>query len=169
VPQRVIILRGAPAIGKTTLAKSYRNFEMKVAWIKVDNFKDLFAEDATPALEYVNGSAVATLAYLITQGFSVVVDGVFQNTTSIDKILEIAKGEDIPAKVFELKTSLETLQKRDSQREGVPEGLRKPLGNETIEEIFTTLNNNPYPNSVKLDTEHNPLEKCKELIDKSFN
>ena len=62
-----------------------------------------------------------------------VVDGVFQNTIPIDEILEIAKKQDIPAKVFELTTSLETLQKRDAQREGVPEGLRKPLGNETIE------------------------------------
>jgi len=131
--QRVIILRGAPASSKTSLAKIYRNFNEKVAWLKVDNFKDFFSEDATPALEYVNGSTVATLDYLIRQGFSVVVDGVFQNTIPIDEILEIAKKQDIPAKVFELTTSLETLQKRDAQREGVPEGLRKPLGNETIE------------------------------------
>ena len=167
--QRVIILRGAPASGKTTIAKSYRNFNEKVAWLKVDNFKDFFAEDATPALEYVNGSAVATLDYLIGQGFSVVVDGVFQNTIPIDEILELAKKQNIPAKVFELTTSLKTLQKRDVLREGVPEGLRKPLGNETIENIFTTLENNPYPNSVEINTKNNSTDKCKELIDEAFN
>ncbi len=48
--QYLVILRGAPGSGKTTLAKSFRNFEEKVAWLKVDNFKDFFAEDATSAL-----------------------------------------------------------------------------------------------------------------------
>ena len=167
--QKVIILRGAPASGKTTLAKLFRDFEKRFAWLKVDNFKDFFAEDATPALEFVNGSAVATLKYLLSQGFSVVIDGIFQDTSAIDKILEIAKEKNIPAKVFELTASLEKLQKRDNQREGVPEGIRKPLGEETIAKIDKTLKDNPYPDSIELDTEHNSIEKCKETISKAFD
>jgi predicted ABC-type ATPase len=86
--QKVIILRGVTASGKSTIAKSYRDFEKRIAWLKVDNFKDFFAADSTPALEYVNGSSVATLQYLLEQGFSVVMEGVFQKTDAIVKAVE---------------------------------------------------------------------------------
>lgn len=48
-----------------------RNFERKIVWLKVDNFKDFFADDASIALDYVNGTAIATLEYLLNQEFSV--------------------------------------------------------------------------------------------------
>ena len=67
----------------------------------------------------MNGSAIATLGYLLSQGFSVVVDGVFQNTTAVDNALQFAKEKNIPARVFELTASLEMLLKRDNQRKGV--------------------------------------------------
>lgn len=167
--QRVIMLRGVPASGKTTLAKIYRNFEEKVAWLKVDNFKVFFAEDSTPALSFVNGAAIATLEYLLKQGFSVVVDGVFQDTSAIDKALEIAQKHQVPIKVFELKSGLEVLQKRDKERDGVPEGIRKPLGDEVIANIFSIINDNPYPNAIELDTENSSIEECVKQIDNAFS
>ncbi len=166
--QRVIILRGPTGSGKSTIAKSYRDFEGKVAWLKVDNFKDFFAEDASPALEYVNGVAVATFEYLLKQGFSVVADGVFQDTSAIDKAVEIANQNDTPIKVFELELSLDELQKRDQNRAGVKEGLRKPIDEETLERIYNTLRNNPYPSAIKLDVENNSVEDCKNIIDENF-
>ena len=65
--QRLIILRGPPSSGKSTIAKKLRDFEHKIAWLKVDNFKDFFAEDTSSALQYVNESAIATLKYLFDQ------------------------------------------------------------------------------------------------------
>jgi predicted kinase len=167
--QRVIVLRGTPASGKTTIARSYRNFDEKVAWLKVDNFKDFFAEDSSIALEYVNGSAIATLTYLLESGFSVVMDGVFQDTDAIQKAVEVCNKLQIVVKVFELEVSLETLKKRDLERDGVPQGLREPLGDEKIEQIYTKLKNNPYSEAITLNTEENNLEKCKEIIDELFH
>lgn len=166
--QRLIILRGCTSSGKSTLAKSYRSFENKIVWLKVDAFKNFFADDATPALIHVNNLAVVALKYLLEQEFSVVIEGVFQDTSNIDKALEIAKQLNVPAYVFELEASLETLKKRDLAREGVPQGWRSPLGDETIERIFNILKANPYHKAIKLDTEKNSLEKCQEIIDKSF-
>ncbi len=166
--QRVIILRGTPASGKTTIGKSYRNFSEKFVWLKVDNFKDFFADDSSIALPYVNGSAIATLKYLLEEGFSVVLDGVFQDITPIDSAVQLAGTMKIPVKVFELDVPLKVLQKRDLVREGVPEGKRPPLGNETIERIYNNLKNNPYKDAIKLNTEENNLEECKEIIDKSY-
>lgn len=166
--QKVIILRGAPASGKSTIAKSYRNFEKRVAWLKVDNFKDFFSEDSSLALEYVNRAAVATLEYLLDEGFSVVMEGVFQDTRAIGLAEEIAKLKSIPCHIFELAVPLKTLQQRDLTREGVPEGKRPALGNETIEKIFNKLKDNPYPDAIQLNTEKNNLYTCKLVIDNSF-
>lgn len=166
--QRVIVLRGAPASGKSSLAKSYRDFQQKVAWLKVDNFKDFFSDDSSQALDYVNGAAVATLEYLLKQGFSIVMEGVFQNTQAIDDVRKIADSNKVPVRIFELKVSLNTLLNRDALREGVPEGLRKPLGRDLITELFNTLQNNPYPEAIELDTEKNTVEDCKKIIDSHF-
>jgi predicted kinase len=164
--QRLIILRGAPASGKSTLAKSFRNFTDKTVWLKVDNFKAFFGSDE--ALLYVNGAAVATLKYLLDQQFSVVMEGVFQDTKAIDEALAIAQKLQIPTKVFELEVDLETLKRRDLVREGVREGMRPPLGNSVIEKIYNTLKHNPYQTSIRLDTEKNNIDTCKEIIESSF-
>lgn len=166
--QRLIILRGAPASGKSTIAKSYRNFEEKIAWLKVDNFKDFFAEDSSATLNYVNGATTSTLEYLLKERFSVVVEGVFQDTKALDDALGIARNLEVSVRVFELEVSLETLIKRDYVREGVPEGLRKPLGAKTITKIYETLKTNPYNTAIKLNTEENNLEDCKKIIDSYF-
>jgi len=42
--QFLVIIRSAPASGKTTIAKELRSFKDKVVWLKVDNFKDFFSE-----------------------------------------------------------------------------------------------------------------------------
>jgi predicted kinase len=136
VNQFLIILRGAPASGKSTIAKSFRNFDKKIAWLKVDSFKDFFAEDSSAALEYVNGSAIATLEYLFNQGFSVIMDGVFQETSAIDEALAFAKEKNVKAIVYQIRCSLSVLQERDKTRAGVKEGCRKPLGDDVIAAIY---------------------------------
>ncbi len=108
------------------------------------NFKNFFADDSSTALEYVNGVAVTTLEYLLDKGFSVVMDGVFQDTSAIDEALKSAESKNVEVKVFELQIQLSTLLERDKIREGVPEGLRSPPGNETITMIFNKLKENPF-------------------------
>lgn len=162
--QFLIILRGAPASGKTTIARTMRNFENKVAWLKVDNFKDFFAEDSSVALKFVNGSAIATMSYLFDEGFSVVMDGVFQDTSAITDAIKIASERGIKDTVYEIECSLQTLQERDRTREGVKEGFRKPLGDETIESIYKVLKDSPYPNEKALNTENKTVEECLEQI-----
>ncbi|MBA3723529.1 MAG: zeta toxin family protein [Candidatus Levybacteria bacterium] len=162
--QFLVILRGTPASGKSTIAKSFRDFSEKIVWLKVDNFKDFFADNSSLALEYVNGSAVATLDYLLDQGFSVVMDGVFQDTKAIDKALAMAREKHIFASVYQTSCSLSVLQKRDLERPGVPEGIRKPLGKSLIAGIHQKLVDNPYPGIQVLDTENQTLDQCIEVI-----
>jgi chloramphenicol 3-O-phosphotransferase len=158
--QFLIILRGTPASGKTTIARTMRNFENKIVWLKVDNFKDFFAEDSSIALKFVNGSAVATMSYLFDEGFSVVMDGVFQDTSAITDAVKIASERNIKNIVYEIECSLESLQERDRTREGVKEGFRKPLGDETIESIYKILKDSPYSNAQTINTENKTIEEC---------
>lgn len=167
--QFLVILRGAPASGKTTIAKEFRNFDKKITWLKVDNFKEFFAEDASAALEFVNGSAIATLEYLLSQGFSVVMDGVFQETNVIDYALKLAKEKNIKAIVYQIKCSLPILQERDRSRPGVKEGCRKPLGDDVIATIYQKLETTIYPNAEILDTEYFSLQECIKKITNDIN
>lgn len=163
--QFLVILRGAPSSGKTTISKRLRNLEKKIAWVKVDNFKDFFADDSSEALEYVNGSAIATLKYLFSKGFSVIVDGIFQDTNAIDEALKLAKEMNIKSIVYEIRCPLDVLMKRDKEREGIKEGLRTPLGDEVITKIYEKLKSSPYPSSSPLDTEDLTIEECVSKIE----
>jgi len=162
--QFLVILRGAPASGKTTIAKRLRDFDKKIAWLKVDNFKDFFAEDSSVALEFVNGSAIVTLEYLLKQGFSVVMEGVFQNTKAINDAVNLAKIKNVKVVVYQMRCPLQTILTRDKSRVGVKEGCRKPLGDEVITQIYQVLENNPFPGAQTLDTENLSIEQCIETI-----
>src|SRR5258708_6473018 len=167
--QFLIILRGVTGSGKSTISKRLRNFEEKTAWLKVDNFKDFFAEDSSSALEFVNGSAIATFGFLFDQRFFLVMDGVFQDTKAIDAAVNLAKSKSVKSIVYQIKCSLQEIQKRDRTRDGVKEGCRKPLGDETIASIYQRLESNPYPNSLSLDTEHLSIGQCIEKIKSDLN
>jgi predicted kinase len=167
--QFLVIIRGVTASGKSTISKRIRNFEEKIVWLKVDNFKDFFAEDSSRGLEYVHGSSIATLDYLLDQGFSVVMDGVFQNTKAIDDAVYLARAKNVKTIVYQIKCSLPVILARDRTREGVKEGNRKPLGDETITKIYEFLENNLYPNSQLLDTEHLTINQCVEKIKNDLN
>jgi len=163
--QFLVILRGAPASGKTTIAKLMRSFENKIVWLKVDNFKDFFSEDASLAEQkYVDECALATLEYLLDKGFSVVMEKIFFDPFAIPLAEKIARSRGIKTKVFQIRCSLSVLQKRDLSRPGVPQGLRKPLGNDIIKNIYEQLEKTYFPEAIELNTEKMSPKKCVEKI-----
>jgi chloramphenicol 3-O-phosphotransferase len=163
--QCLVIIRGAPASGKSTIAKKLRDFQKKIVWLKVDNFKDFFSEDGTLGLEYANESAIVILDYLLGQGFSVIMEGIFQNTEYIAQAIKVAENRAIPYKVYQIKCSLSVLQKRDKERPGIKEGCRKPLGDEVIEKLYRIITDNPNPNAIILDTENLSPDECADTIE----
>lgn len=165
----LVIIRGAPSSGKTTIAKRLRSFKQKVVWLKVDNFKDFFSGEATlQEQKYVDECALATLTYLLDSGFSVVMEKIFFDPRIIPIAVEIAKERNIKIKVFQIKCSLSVLQERDRNRPGVKEGCRKPLGDETITKIYNQLEKTFIPDSIVLDTEKMSVEECIRKITNSL-
>ncbi len=159
--QFLVIIRGAPASGKTTIAKLIRNFDEKTVWLKVDNFKEFFAAEATLAEQkYVDEAALATLTYLLDRGFSAVMEKIFFDPFIIPLAAEEAGKRGIKAKVFQIKCPLEVLQERDRNRPGIKEGCRKPMGDEAIKNIYEQLESTYYPGAIELDTVNLSPEEC---------
>lgn len=168
--QFLVVIRGAPASGKTTIAKKFRNFRNKIVWLKVDNFKDFFS--GRPSLKeqrFVDESALATLKYLLDNGFSVVMEKIFFDPYIIPLAVKLAQEKNVQVKVFQIKCSLAILQERDRTRPGIKEGCRKPLGDRTIKKIYDQLEKSFYPGAIALNTENISVEKCIEEIKKHLN
>lgn len=166
--QVLIVLRGAPASGKSTISKILRDSDNKVVWLKTDNFKPFFS-DVGEFTDIMNKTALASLSCLLDNNYSVIYEGIFQNPLFVKEAIELAKEKNIPFIVYQLTCPLEILQQRDKTRPGVKEGCRKPLGDETIERIYNKVENNPINEAIKLDTEDLSLKECVDIIKKNFD
>jgi len=168
--QFLVIIRGAPASGKTTIAKQLRNFEKKIVWLKVDNFKDFFSGEASLVEQkYVDECALTVLEYLLNNGFSVVMEKIFFDPFIIPQAVKLAEKKKIKVKVFQIRCSLVVLEERDRTRPGIKEGCRKPLGDEVIERIYNQLERTFYPGAIALDTENKSLKECIKEIKSEIN
>jgi chloramphenicol 3-O-phosphotransferase len=166
--QKLVILRGAACSGKTTIAESIRNYDGKIAWISIDNFKRIFSNFLDSALDDVNKSAVLTLNDILNRGFSVIADGIFKKPEHLHALIAVAKEKNIPFIIYQLDCSLETLKKRDKTRKGVKAGWFPPLGDELIESLYRKVVENPIENAIHLDTEKLSLEECIRIVKKNF-
>jgi len=165
VKQFLAIIRGAPASGKTTIAKRMRSSRNKVVWLKVDNFKDFFeANSDLSAQKYVDECSLTSLEYMLENGFSVVMEKIFFDPGVINRAVEIGKNRGVDVKVFQIKCPLKILQQRDKNREGIKEGCRKRLGDEVIEKIYLQLERTYYEGAVELDTSKLSVEQCVKKI-----
>jgi predicted kinase len=163
--QFLAIVRGAPASGKTTIAKKFRSFDKKVVWLKVDNFKDFFTGEASlKEQRYVDECALASLEYLLKEGFSVIMEKIFFDPFIIPKSIEVAEKHKVNVKVFQIRCPLETLLERDKNRPGVKEGCRKPLGTELITKLYNQLERTYYPDAIEIDTGSLSLDESVKVI-----
>lgn len=166
--QQLVILRGAACSGKTTIAEQLRDYDKKIAWVSIDNFKRIFSNFQDAALDDVNNSAVLAVTDILDRGFSVVVDGIFKKPEHIQAIKAVGEARKIPVTIYQLDCSLETLKQRDKDRKGVKEGWLPPLGDELIESLFRKVEENPIPGAIHLDTEKLSLEECINIVKKNF-
>jgi chloramphenicol 3-O-phosphotransferase len=166
--QKLVILRGPAASGKTTICEKVRDFDKKIAWLSVDKMKPIFSDFEDRTLEESNKAALAELKYLLDEGYSVIFDGIFKNVNRVYEAIQIAKDRNIETLVYQLRCSLETLQGRDKVRPGVKEGYRKPLGDEVIQSIHNTNMENPIEGAIELNTEEKSVGECVKIINGVF-
>lgn len=159
--QALLIIRGGPLSGKSTIGRSLRNFEEKIVWIKVDSFKDFFSEDATGARDYVYGSAAAVARYLLSKGFTVVAEGIFQRPEWIKVLTDVADEAGVPHYIFQLQASEETRIQRMKDR------YRDARFEQSLErnlELEREIQENPVEGTIILDTGKNSIDECAAII-----
>ncbi len=166
--QKVVILRGTSCSGKTTIAEVLRDYDTKVAWISIDNFKRIFSNFQDSALDDVNKSALVALKDILDRKFSVIVDGIFKKPEHIHAFITAAQEKNIPVIVYQLDCPLKTLKLRDKTRKGVKEGWFPPLGDELIEGLYRKVIENPIEGTIHLDTEKMSIEECLKIVKKNF-
>lgn len=167
--QFLVIIRGSPASGKTTISKKLRDLKSRIVWLKVDNFKDFFSDDSKPEEQkFVDNCALVCLEHLLDQKFSVVMEKIFYDPFIIPLAEQAAQKRGIVCKIFQVKCSLSTLLQRDQTRPGIKEGCRKPLGVERIKTLHDHLEKTFYPKALVLDTENQSIDSCVETIKKEI-
>lgn len=166
--QRLVILRGPMGSGKTTIANHLKNFDAKIACLHVDQFKNIFDHFEKEARVISQGAMLASLKFLLDEGYSVVIEGVLQNVKVVQEAIGIAAINNVPSNVFELTASLDTLVFRDKNRAEVNQGWREPLGADVIKQIRNKLENSQIPNSIKIDTQNKSVEEIIKIIDSEF-
>lgn len=166
--QTLVILRGAPGSGKTTLGDKLRDTDKKVAWISVDGVKPIFSNFDDRDVDISYRTTLVLLRFLLEEGYSIVFDGIFvrpEQLNYFNQAIKIATDKNIPVKIYQLFCSLETTLKRHEKR------LRDKsmhIDMETVRRLFEKVQNNPIPDSIELDTEKNSLEECLIIIRKNF-
>lgn len=166
--RKLVILRGAPCSGKTTIAENLRDYDKRIVWLSVDKVKPIFSDFKDETLDEANKTAMTVLSDLLDRDFSVVFDGIFKKPEHLQETLQIAKSRDIPVIIYQLNCSLSTLLERDKTRNGVKHGLWKPLGEELIAGLLKKVEENPIKGAIPLDTEALTLDDCFEEVKKSF-
>ena len=150
--QIVIILRGAPSSGKSTIAyllsknlpNTYKfGIDSMVQTIispgKVDMNEWLKARPLDHELSEI------IVKYLLDKGNNLAIEEIFLEAKEIDKFVKIAHKIGARVFVFELKVSLEEALRREKIRPYAEEG--KP-----VKEAIELLDKNPYKNAIKIDT-----------------
>jgi predicted kinase len=167
--QTLVILRGAPASGKSTISESIRDFDKKIVWFKTDNLKFFFAEPSdSRILDEVMETCLATLDNLLNRGYSIIYEGIFKNPEYAMQAAKIGREKNIPTVIYQLSCSLESLRARDKIRKGVQEGCRKTMPDKIIENLYKMVEDNPIEGAIKLDTEEKSIDECIKIIKHNF-
>lgn len=154
---------------KQRFVKKIRDFDNKIAWISIDKVKNIFSDYEDRVMDEVNDAAVVILKSLLDKNYSVVIDGIFKNLKHYDDVVQIGKDKNVPVTVYQLECSLETLKRRDKERDGPRQGLWKPLGDELIESLYRKVEENPIEGVIKLNTEELSPDEIADIIRKDFS
>lgn len=128
--QKIMVLRGLPGSGKTTIAKMLCNMNDDLKRLNRDDFRwmlDGYSHDQVLE-DVVSDMFYSGIHSLIAHGFSVIIDNMNLRNKDIKKYRELAEFYELPLEITVIDTPLEECIRRDSLRE-------KPVGEEKIREM----------------------------------
>ena len=161
--QTVIILRGAPSTGKTTVAHLLTERIPGLVKISVDSLVNMNVKPKHTNEEWVKGRplglemARVLLEYFLTKGNCVVIEEFFIETNRIKEIIKISRKHKASSYVFELTVSLMAALEREK--------IRPDAKNEKpVEELIGLMEKNPYVGTIQIDTSDKSPNNIVDLI-----
>jgi len=159
----LIIIRGAPSTGKTTVAYLLSRKIPHAYKISVDSLTGMFTLPGSESKEWKQvrplGQELARILtdYLLNQGKTVIAEEVFPEVRYISDLEGVAKKNKVKSYVFELITPMEIL----SQREGVRPDAK---ADKPVKKLAGYIQQNPYPGAIKINTAPLSATHCAESI-----
>ncbi|MEA3485720.1 MAG: AAA family ATPase [Candidatus Aerophobetes bacterium] len=157
--QVLIILRGAPATGKTAICKSIREKRPQTICISFDAVRGFICKNPR-RYKVLASEATACLAeFFLKKGFSVTVEELFIHKKEIDCFFSLGKKQNVPVYLFELEASFQDILKRNPKRAIPVYG-----GVENMKRLTRLVSENPDPRAIKIDTSKHSVKECVDLI-----
>lgn len=169
---RLIILRGSPAVGKTTISKKIASMDSakKKARIPVDDFQLYDARKPCISREKfaIRNAAILTKSFLL-EDYDVVVDYVFDDLKDEDEFMSLLFGDtlgklkDVYVQKFYLDAPLEKVLKRNQSRSGK---RGEYMSVTLLRKLYakTDLTKGKDKNEIIIDTTALGVEKCARYI-----
>lgn len=162
--QSLIVLRGAPGTGKSTVAEKLRDIGKDKTWLHIDWLGHFFPRSLhqTHSLHYQTAKHFAEV--FLSMGYSVIVDGMFEETEWVDWFIDLAKERKIGCRVFEFTASVKDILARDKKHLGVKQGWRNPIQKKDLEVRLKWFQRHPYPKATQINSSERSLEEIVRFI-----
>jgi len=154
----VVIFRGIPRAGKTTLAKAlHRRLENKhrIALIHYDNIFEMSIGEEKKRLK--PKIAMGIIEDLLIEGFNLILDYSFVFTPDLKQTIQLIEKYASRYQIYLLKPSFLEIIERDK-------GFPAPKGIEALKDFWAALENNNLPVGLEIDTGRLSVDKCIEFI-----
>jgi chloramphenicol 3-O-phosphotransferase len=158
----LLIIRGSGGSGKSTVGKILRNkLRGKTALLCPDTFYwDICGKENNSELVYEALNRLIDL--YLGQGYNVILEGILSKKDEngnlmIKKFIDIGGKFKANVRLFFLKVSLETAQKRDNKRGDL-------LGKENTKKYHEKSINSKHENEIEIDVENQEPSEITELI-----
>lgn len=154
----VVIFRGVPRAGKTTLAKAlYSELEdgRRVTLIHYDNMFEMNIGKERDRLK--PAIAIGMIESFLIEGVSLILDYSFVFTEDLTKTIHLIEKYTSRYRIYFLKPSFLTIIKRDRN-------FAVPKGTDVLRNFWLTIKNNNFPGCTAIDTDRLSVSESVDFI-----
>lgn len=162
--QNLIVLRGAPGTGKSTVAEKLRDIGKDKIWLHIDWLGHFFPRLLHQAHSLHYKTAKNFAEFFLSMGYSIIVDGMFEETEWIDWFVDLAKERKIGYRVFEFTASVKDILERDKEHPGVKQGWRNPIQKKKLKARLKWFQEHPYPKTSRVNSSEKSPEEIVRFI-----
>lgn len=154
----VVVIRGYPATGKSTVSAVLRDMLCNSAYVSIDSLMSLVSRSLGRLDHDLAHAASRRIAELFLEnGMNVILEDMFITRASVEKVLELAVSHGCPWRIFELEAPQAVCEARNEAR-------RYPVTD--LARLLAVLAERYYfePRSIRIDTSIISPEQAARLI-----